>query len=124
MVSISSALRRFLFDNNMGKYADFADFLVEFLFLVVIAIALMRISAAWLRKWKYTNSEILAIIPSFAVYALVRTYVQLWYGLSFGRQYYGTLVLFALSLGICWSIQERREEKRQSRAEYQAKKPR
>jgi len=122
MVNISSALRRFLIDNKMGAYASFAGFLVEFLFLFVIAFVLMRISAAWLRKWNYKNSEILAIIPSFAVYALVRIFVLYWYGLSPGRQDYGTLILYSLALGVCWSIQDRRQEKRMRRAEYLAKK--
>ena len=119
-MNFSATLRRFLLENNMGAYTVFADFLVEFLFLVVVAFVLMRISAAGFRMWNYRNSEILAIIPSFAVYALAQFSPLFWHGLSPGRQYYGTLVLYVLALGVCWTIQERREDKRRRRAEDQA----
>ena len=121
-MDISAELRRFLFNNGLGAYARFSDFLVEFIALVLIAFVLTRIAASLLRKRNYTNSEVLAVIPAFALYGLVRFYMLLWKGLSPGRTFFADLVLFALALGVCWAIQEKREENRAMRKEYQARK--
>ncbi len=121
-MDFSTELRRFLFNNGLGAYVRFSEFLVEFIGLVLVAFVLTRIAASLLRKRNYTNSEVLAVIPAFALYGLVRFYMLAWKGLSPRRTFFADLVLFALALGVCWAIQERREEKRERIKEYQARK--
>lgn len=109
---------------NVNVSPDFSAFAFEFLRLIVVALVATRVAAHGLRKWKSSETELIAQLTVIMTYCLCWMYLIPLSGVTSLKKTMADSLLFFLALGICALFDAHkimRQEQRVTWAKYREK---